>query len=201
MSYVVTVTKTAVNVPTIPGDQYPDDDPENPNAAANYMLSAYVGVTYIVDLTIRLFQEVAGGEGTSLEPEPITSLSITTPGRSGVTFTPVSSDIYERVVRMSGTLNDAVFNSTYDLVLPALPGTQTFPIATNVPTSGTLPEYLAIIRWTPPTDFSYEYIGAYLVVANAGQSTQASRSMNQYVYWNWESGLAAFQTDLAAGSI
>lgn len=201
MSYVVTVTKTAVNIPTIPGDQYPVDDPENPGAAANYMFSAYAGVTYIVDLTVSLFQEVAGGEGTSLIPEPMTSLSITTPGRSGVTFTTLSSDTNQRVVRMSGTLNDAVFNSSYDVVLPPLPGTQTFPIANNISTSSILPDYLAIIRWTQPTVFSYEYVGAYLVVANAGQPTQATRSMNQYVYWNWQAGLAAFQADLAAGSI
>lgn len=199
MSYVVTVTKAAVNVPTIPGDQYPDDDPENPGAAANYMLSAYAGVTYIVDLTIRLFEEIPGGEGTTLEPEPMTSLSITTPGRSGVTFTTISSDTNERVVRMSGTLNDAVFISTYDLVMPPPAGSQQFQILRGV--SGTVPGYLAIVKWQPPSVFSYEYVGAYLIVANAGQASEATRSMNQYVYWNWEAGLATFQADLAAGSI
>lgn len=199
MSYVVTVTKTAVNVPTIPGDQYPGDDPENPGAGAGYMFSAYAGVTYIVDLTIRLFEEVPGGEGTILEPEPMTSLSITTPGRSGVTFTTLSSDTNERVVRMSGTLNDAVFNSTYDLVMPPPAGSQQYQILRGV--SGTIPGYLAIVKWVPPTVFSYEYTNAYLVVANAGQPTQATTTLSQYVYWNWQSGLAAFQADLAAGSI
>lgn len=200
MSYVLTFVKTAVNIPVIPGDQYPDDDPENPGAADSYMFSSFSGVTYIVDLTIGLFREEDLGGGPILVPEPITSLSITTPGRTGVTFTTLSSTSNQRIVRMSGTLSDAVFNSTYDLVLPAPPGSQQFPIATGVSTSG-LPEYLAIIRWTQPTNFSYEYTAAYLLVVNAGQVSERTRTFNQFSYWGWQSGLASFQADLAAGSI
>lgn len=199
MSYVLTVVKTPVDIPVIPGDQYPAD-PENPSAAEGYMFSSYSGVTYIVDLTVSLFKDEGTGEGPILVPEPMTTLSITTPGRTGVTFTTLSSTSNQRVIRMNGTLSDAVFNSTYDLVLPAPPGSQEFPIVTGVPTSG-LPEYLAIIRWTQPTIFSYEYTLAYLMVANAGQVSEMTRTFSQFSYWGWQSGLAAFQADLAAGSI
>ena len=195
MSYVLTVIKTAVDVPVIPGDQYPEDGSE-----AGYMFSSFSGVTYIVDLTINLYEDVSGGGEPIYEPRIISSLSLTTPGRTGVTFTTTSSTPYQRVIRMSGTLSDAVFNSTYDLVLPAPPGSQEFPIATGVSTSG-LPEYLAIIRWTPPTNFSYEYTAAYLLVVNAGQASETTRTFSQFSYWGWQSGLASFQTDLAAGSI
>jgi len=201
MSYVLTVIKTPVDIPEIPGDDYPDDDPENPGAAEGYMFSSFSGFTYIVDLTINLYEDVSGGGGEPIyEPVVISSLSLTTPGRSGVTFTTTSSTSYQRVLRMSGTLDDAVFNSTYNLVLPSPPGSQEFPIANDVSTSG-LPEYLAIIEWTQPTNFSYEYTAAYVMVVNAGQDSEITRTFSQFSYWGWPPGLASFQADLAAGSI
>lgn len=196
MSYVLAVNKTAVNVPTVPGDLYPEDSTAN-----NYMFSSFSGGTYIVDLEFNLYEEQTVGEEIILVPEPITSLSLTTPGRTGVTFSTVSSNTYTRVARASGTLNDAVFNSSYDLVLPAPAGSQEFPIARGVNAAGALPEYLALVKWVPPTIFVYEYTGAYVFVANDGNASEASRSLNQFSYWGWQTGLSLFQSAVNAGSI
>ena len=193
-TYVLTIVKDPVTVPTIPGDLYPED-----SSASTYMFSSFSGAPYIVDLTISLFKDEDIGEGPVLIPEPMTSLSVTTPGRTGVTFTTLSSTSNQRVVRASGTLNDAVFNSTYDLVLPPPAGSQQYEIVRGV--SGTIPGYLAVIKWTPPTVFSYEYTSAYSIIANSGQPTQASVFLNQFSYWGWQAGLATFRADLAAGSI
>lgn len=196
MSYVLTLNKTAVDIPVVPGDQYPEDSTAN-----NYMFSSFSGGTYIVDLTLTLFEEIPGGEEPILEPEPITSFSITTPGRSGVTFTTISSTSNQRVIRASGTLNDAVFNSTYDLVLPPPPGSQQYEILRGVSAAGTLPPYLAVVRWTPPTIFVYEYVGAYSIIVNSGQVSEMSRTLSQFSYWGWQSGIASFQVALNAGSL
>ena len=68
MTYILTVTKTAVNVPTVPGNLYPEDSTAN-----NYMFSSFSGSTYIVDLEFNLYEDQTVGEEIILVPEPITS--------------------------------------------------------------------------------------------------------------------------------
>lgn len=188
MSYFLQVTKTANTVPTIAGDLIPDGE-------VGYMPSAVAGSPYVVDLVFRLYESIS--EESSIQV-PITTFSSNTPGRTGVTFTVTSSNSMAYGVRASGTFDDPLFNSTYDIVVSSANG---FAVQSGVSSGGSLPPYLAIVRWAPPSIFWSLLLDPYVFVANDGDVSEASLTLDQYLYWNWTGGLNKFRSDLQAGSI
>lgn len=188
MSYSLQVTKTATNVPTIAGNLIPDGE-------IGYLPSAVAGAPYVMDLVFRLYEVIDEFTQTQV---PITAFSSNTPDRTGVTFTVTDSNTMAYGVRISGTLNVPLFNSTYDIVIPTATGSA---LQTGVSTSGTLPSYLAIVKWSPPTVFWSLLSDPYVFVANDNQVSEATLTLDQYLYWNWTGGLSKFKTDLQAGSI
>jgi hypothetical protein len=188
VQYTLEVTKTIVNVPTISGDLAPDD-------LDGFMPSALLGSNYTVDVLFEL--EYDDGESGPV-PEAITQLVATTPGRTGVTFTVVDTDPFNYTIRVQGVFAEPLFQSTYNIVTQG-PTPNSFIISNNVTT---LPEdFLAIFRWSPPSVFWFLFTSSYSFVANPGSASETTAILDQYVYWDWNTGLQIFATDLAKGAL
>jgi hypothetical protein len=191
MSYTLEITKVDVNVPIISGDLKPDEP-------SDYIASAVSGLPYIVDLTFDLTVETVSEEGSSVSPAPITSVAITTPGKTGVSFSPIDTSPFSYTIRVENVFNEVPFDSSYDIVTE-LVANQSFNLIQGISTSAELPSnFLAIVRWAPPNVFWYELVDAYQIIVNGGE---ASASLSQYVYWNFELGLINFQNTVQAGII
>lgn len=190
MSYTLEITKTPINIPSISGDLVPDD-------LEGFMPSSRIGSPYIVDLLFQLTQLIPE-EGEI--PVSITSVSSTTPGKTGVSFQVTDSSPLNYTIRVQGVINDSAFNSTYNMVLQGQTS-QTFIIQTNV-SIGTVPsDFLAIFRWSPPSVFFYLFSNAYQFVVNPGAVSEKTETYNQYVYYDWNIGLDTFKSDLETGTI
>lgn len=190
MSYTLEITKTPIEVPSISGNLVPDD-------LEGFMPSSLVGSPYVVDLLFQLSMSVEEGGDAAV---PIDSVILTTPGKTGVSFTVTDTDPLNYTVRVQGVFNEPEFNSVYDMVLQG-PTSQTFITQTNVPV-GTVPSgFLAIFRWTPPSVFFYLFSAAYQFVINPGDVSETTETHDQYVYWSWNTGLATFRSDLETGTI
>lgn len=185
--------KTAINVPTISGDLFPDD----PMEANNYMFSAQLGVPYIVDLTFSLYLLEESGEAIVETPEPITSVSVTVPGYTGVTFTVTDTNPYAYKVRTSGVPNVDLGNGSYSFVLRTNDDTKPFPTANNVPITAPTPDFLALFKFVPPTYFWKLEENIYQVTA----SPAGSKTLSQYVYWDWVTGIQNFKNLVNSGEI
>jgi hypothetical protein len=191
MSYTIEITKVNINVPTISGDLKPDEP-------SDYIASSAVSLPFVVDLTFTLILDTSGQEGGGEEEEAITSVVITTPSRTGVSFTVQDSDPFNYTVRVQGVFNEVPFNTTYDIVTQGSTD-RTFDLVQNVQTTEPFPDnFLAVVRWTPPPVFWFDLSGAYQIVVNGGV---ASTSLSQYVYWEWISGLSNFRSAVQLGVI
>jgi hypothetical protein len=191
MSYTLEITKVDVNVPTISGDLKPDEP-------SDHIASAVSGLPYIVDLTFELTVETVGEEGSSVSPAPITSVDITTPSKTGVSFSALDTDPFNYTIRVQGVFNEVPFNSFYDVVVQGSTD-QTFNLVQGISTTAQLPtNFLAVVRWSPPNVFWYEFPNAYEVVVNSGE---ANTALSQYVYWDFQLGLTSFINTVQAGSI
>jgi len=190
MSYTLQLTKTAVNIPTIGGDPYPEDCTAN-----SFILSAVLGLPYSVDVRLELFEVIPMGEGESLIPVPIVSATANTPGRTGVTFQVANSSSNNYVINVSG-VPVVDFPSTYSFVLDQPDPTQPFPTLNNVSTSAPLPpNFFAVYQWSPPNSFLQLLSNAYAFSAvgnNANVSVTANTSLSQYVFLDRTSARAAF---------
>jgi hypothetical protein len=145
MSLNINVATTAVTIPTISGDFYPDLDPEL------FLYSCIQGLEFDINLTFSASQTIPGGgpEGSDIDvPVNITNISSSLIGYTGVNFTVVSSNPTAYTIKAKGTLNGVFENESYTLVLPTNDPTQGFPTVT-VPVYG-LPTYLAPIVWQLP---------------------------------------------------
>jgi hypothetical protein len=191
MATVLKVTKTAVTIPTIPGDLYP----EEPNL---YLYSCTQGKAFTIDLTFSLFDE----DGETSTQIPISSISSSLTGYTGVTFTTQSSSPTAYVIRVSGTLSSIIADESYTFVLPTNDPTQGFPIST-VSSVDDAPTNLAIVRWNTPA-LTYVWrnlVGVYNFTASGSGGASASLAMSQYVYWDWEKALNDFKILVANGEI
>ena len=193
MSYKLNIVKTAIDIPVISGDSYPED----PGEADTYMFSAQFEEPFVVDLTFSLFIIDASGDVPVDVPEPITSLNISTPGFAGVTFTVIDSDPYLYKIRVSGVLNVNIGSSSYSFVLRTDDDTKPFPIVTNVSTAPPFPDFLAVFEFVPPTIFQKLEEDVYQIVATPG----GSGTLSQYVYWNWIKGIQGFKNVVNSGEI
>lgn len=193
-TYRLTVTKTPVTIPTIGGDLYPEDGSES-----GYMFSALQGSPYIVDLTFALYSVESGGEGEQLVQEAISSVSSS--GPAGVSFAVQNTDPMAYVVRTTGTPASQFGGDTYDFVLRTDDDTKPFPTVQNVQAGGSYPDYLAVYRWDPATVSWISLDGAYEFTANPGSASEASNTLSQYVYWNWNSGISSFVSVVESGEI
>jgi hypothetical protein len=194
-TYVLVLTKTAVNVPTIDGDLYPEDLTAN-----TYMFSATFGASFVADVTLRLYESVPGPEDDILVPYPISTASSTLIGYTGVTFQVTDTDPYAYVIRLTG-VPTVDFPATYSFVLdqpdPALP----FPTLDNVSVYGTIPDnFFAVYNWVPPPNPSWVLLeNVYNFTVDFGTVTEASVTLDQYIYWNQTSARAAFQNLVNSG--
>jgi hypothetical protein len=197
MSYTLTLSKTAVNIPDIGGDLYPEDE-----AASNFMFSAVLGLPFSVDVTLQLFEVTGSDESLILTPVPIVSATANTPGYTGVTFQVANSSPNNYVINVSG-VPDVDFPSTYSFVLDQPDPTQPFPTLDNVSVSAPLPpNFFAVYQWSPPNAFLELLDSAYAFSAvgnNANVSVTANTSLSQYVFWDRNSSRAAFINLVNAG--
>jgi hypothetical protein len=193
-TYEVEVVKTAVTIPSPAGNQYPGTD--------DYLFSAVQNVQYTIDLEINLFEVTEdppveeGGEPVITTTQlPVTDVQATSTVNN-VQFTVLDDDPYAYTIRIVATLVNILPGETYTVVLPTNDPTQGFP--TSIVSVGSLPAYVAIVRWTPPSVFSTLLTNAYSFTVNP-EVEDITYNMNQYVYWDLDSALASFQTALAAG--
>jgi hypothetical protein len=186
VQYNLTATKTIVNVPSISGDLAPND-------LDGFMPSALFGSNYTVDVLFELeFNDIESG----LSPESITQVVATTPGRTGVTFSVVNSDPFSYTLRTQGVFTEPLFESKYNILVQG-DTPNSYITLTDI---ATLPEnFLAIFRWTPPSVFWFLFSNSYNFVVNPGSASETSIALDQYIYWDWNTGLATFATDLAKG--
>jgi hypothetical protein len=177
-------------VPSISGDLAPED-------LEGFMPSSLFGSTYIVDLLFELSGITLDEGGMPIEgPIPIDSIVSSTPSKTGITFTVIDPDPFAYIVRVQGVFNEPTFISKYNVVLQG-ETPNSFIILTDITV---LPEdFLAIFRWTPPSDFWYLFTSSYNFIVNPGDISETSATLDQYVYWNWNTGLATFTADLAKG--
>jgi hypothetical protein len=193
-TYVLVLTKTAVNVPTIDGDLYPED-----STASTYMFSATFGAPFVTDVTLRLYESIPGPEDDILVPEPIISASASMTGYTGVTFQVTDTDPYAYVIRLTGAPT-VDFPATYSVVLDQPNITQPFPTLEGVSVYGSLPEnFFAVYEWFPSSNFWELLTDVYTFVVNSGSATQASNLLNQYVYWDRIAARAAFRSVVNQG--
>jgi hypothetical protein len=191
--YKLKILKNAIDVPIISGDSYPDD----PVEANTYMFSAQLEEPFITDLTFKLYIIDNSGEAPIEVQEAITSVSITTPGFTGVTYTVTDTDPFAYKIRVSGIPNTDLGGS-YSFVLGTDDDTKPFPTANNIPITSPLPDdYLAVFKFVPPTLFEkYEDDIYQISVTPAG-----SALLSQYIYWNWTKGIQNFKNLVASGEI
>jgi hypothetical protein len=188
MSYTLTIVKTAVDIPTIGGDLYPEDSTAN-----SYMFSSVLGLPFSVDVTLQLAEVTGTEESPILTPVPIATATANTPGYTGVTFQVANSNPNNYVINVSGV--PAVdFPSTYSFVLDQPDETQPFPTLNNVSVSDPLPaDFFAVYQWNPPNAFLELLTGAYQFSATGSNSSaNAATSLSQYVFWDRNSSRAAF---------
>ena len=173
-------------MPTIPGDLVPD-------GFDGFMPSALLGSNYTVDLLFELgFDDGVSG----ILPYPVSEVVATTPGRTGVTFNVLDSDSFNFTLRAQGVLNEPLFQSKYNIVVEG----NTPDSFVNITDVTTLPEnFLAIFRWTPPSVFWFLFSDSYNFTVNPGDASETTVLLSQYLYWNWNTGLATFTDDLAKG--
>jgi hypothetical protein len=190
MSYSLRLTKTAVDIPTIGGDLYPED-----STADSYMFSAVMGLPFSVDVRLELFEVITMGESESLIPVPIVSATANMIGYTGVTFQVANNSSNNYVINVSGVpLVD--FPSTYSFVLDQPDPTKPFPTLDNVNVSNPIPpDFFAVYQWEPPNiswlllDNVYEFNA---VGNNANVSVTANTYLNQYIFFDGISARSAF---------
>lgn len=193
-TFEVDIIKTAVVIPSPAGNQYPGTDA--------FLFSAVQNVQFIIDVTFKLYEVTIeppaeeGGEPTTIRTQlPITEIDSSSTVQA-VQYTVQDSDPNAYKIRITATLVNILPGETYTLVLPTNDPTQGFPISTV--SVGSLPQYVAIIRWTPPSSFSTLLTNAYSFIVNP-ESENVTVEFDQYVYWDINTGLSAFQTALAGG--
>ena len=194
-TFEVDITKTAVVIPSPAGDQYPGTD--------TFLFSAIQNNQFIIDITFELYEitEVPpaeeGGESTTIRTQlPITEINSSSIVQN-VQYTIQDNDPNAFTIRITATLVNILPGETYTLVLPTDDPTKGFPISTVSVNS--LPQYVAIIRWSPPSFFSTLLSNVYSFVVNP-ESENITVDFNQYVYWDINTSLSAFQAVLE-GSI
>lgn len=144
MSLNITVVKTAITIPTISGDLYPESN--------NFLYSCIQGIEFDINLTFSATETITGGgpEGGDIESNvAITSVNASLIGYTGVNFTVVSNNPYAYTIKVKGTLDNVFENEAYTLVLPTNDPTQGFPVVT-VPVDD-LPTHLAPVSWQLPS--------------------------------------------------
>lgn len=190
--YKLEILKTAIDIPTISGDSYPDD----PIEANTYMFSAQLEESFITDLTFKLYIIDNSGEAPVEVPEAITAVNITTPGFTGVTYTVADTNPFAYKVRVSGVLS-VDLGGSYSFVLKTNDDTNPFPTADDIPITSPVPDYLAVFKFVPPNIFEKFEDDIYQIsVAPAG-----SALLSQYIYWNWTKGIQNFRNLVASGEI
>lgn len=172
----VTIALSNITVPTIPNDLYV--------AGPLALPSVYQGTPFSFDMTFTLDDDASPTPNII----PITTL---TPSLLGgyvnASFTVINTNPSAYVLRVSGTISNALPGESYQLLLND-GSLATVPI-------GSVPSYLAITAWNLPTTLS-DFPITYRFVLNGTVTVQPV----QYVYWNLTSALAAFKT-VVAGSV
>jgi hypothetical protein len=179
----VTVTKSNATVPTIPNDNY--DVLLAPGA---YLFSVYENLPFSMDLTFFMY------EGSEEFPSPveITSVNASFTTYNTVTFTVANTNPYAYKITVNGNLTGIVGNETYSLLLANNSIVQASPAS--------LPEYLAVVDWNLPTSFSTPVeISTYSFTVNSATTSELV-TMSQYVYWNFNAGIADFRLAIAGGT-
>jgi hypothetical protein len=178
----VVIVKSNATVPTIPNDDY-----DVLVSANNYLFSVYQNTPFSMDLTFSLFE----GPEEFPVPVPITSVGSSFTTYSSVAFSVANTDPYAYKIIVSGNLTDVVTGETYRVLLDS------YQIVNASPTS--LPSYLAVVGWNLPTSFSPPVtINNYSFVVT-GDTITENVAMNQYVYWNFNTGLVDFRQAIAGG--
>lgn len=173
-------------VPTIPGDLFPGTSPNT------YVYSAYQGIQYEVILTFRILDS---SSETPVDVD-IDSMTFSTNGVSGMTLTISNTTPSAYKIRLAGAPQSNLDSGTFSLVLPTNDDTKPFPTIT-VPSTGTLPQYIALYDWVPP-------VASYVLAENAYRfraNGTYDLDLSQYIFWSWENGLALFNQTLNNGSI
>lgn len=192
MSYSLYFTKSAITVPSISGDQIPD-----PPGDELYLPSVYIGTSFIVDIifTLKLL------EGDVLTTIPIASVNsaFNDINYTGLSFTVTDSNPSAYTIRVSGSLSGGVGGGeSYDFVLNDPPAfTRTTNEVNQLPNN-----FLAIYNWTTPKSISTVLSNVYTFTANGQNAHETSNiSFSQYVYWNWNPALTAFEQIVNQGLV
>lgn len=198
-TYRVLANTISIDTPSIGGDLYSGD-------ANTALYSVIQGRPFTIDVILTLQQEFTtpgeeGGEPTTNYVNVnITEVTSTLNDYGTVTFTTIDDDPEAFKIRVAGTLTGVIPGGTYDLVLPASPpGSNVFPTTTvsDVAKPGT---YLAIYRWIPTFIYWQLLPDNYEFVVNPDAENQ-TKTMAQYVYWDWNQALQQFREVVAEGEI
>jgi hypothetical protein len=171
----VTISLSNLTVPTIPNDLYA------PGPLA--LPSVYQGQAFSMDMTFVLDDDAA--------PTPaIVPITTLTPsllgGYATASFTVISTNPSAYVLRVSGTITNALPGESYQLLLED--GSLTTVAVSSVPA------YRAITAWNLPTIKS-DFPITYRFVLNGTVTVQPV----QYVYWNLPVALTAFKSIVSGG--
>ena len=179
---------TRLNESGFPGIVELTNDPEGGSTAPPSRLKAVYenGDVFSVDLNFKDYTYM--GE---LDPPIITSVVIDIvsflPQVKGITCVKISSD----TVRISGSAQSAFTDSFYQFIMRD----KTLKILP----ADTTEDYLAIVRWSPPSIKSVDTISTLKL--RVDNSIEETISISQLVQWYYPLAVQGFKNALAKGKI
>lgn len=198
-AYRVLANTIPVSVPSIAGDLYTG----NSNTA---LFSINQGQSFIIDVVLTFQEETTttpegGGEPTTAFTNiDITEVISTLEGGYGSpTFTVLDTDPIAYKIRITGPVTQVIAGGTYNVVLPAQPGSNNFPTAI-VPDNAKPDSFLAIYGWSPTQVYWQLLPNNYKFIVNPEVENEI-KTMSQYVYWSWNIALQQFKDIVSEGDI